>query len=66
MPLVDDLRDVSRITRGKIELHEERVDLATIVNQAVETVRHLVEARGLDHHLVKPVSRATLQALIPA
>ena len=32
--LVDDLLDVSRVTRSKIELRTERTDLATIVNQA--------------------------------
>ena len=31
--LVDDLLDVSRITRGKIELRKERVELATVVAQ---------------------------------
>ena len=37
--LVDDLLDMSRITRGKIELRKERVELAPIVDQAVEAVR---------------------------
>ncbi len=37
--LVDDLLDVIRINRGKIELRCERLDLATVVGQAVETVR---------------------------
>ena len=31
--LVDDLLDVSRITRNKIELRKERVELATVVAQ---------------------------------
>lgn len=35
--LVDDLLDVSRITRGTVELRKERVDVATIVKNAVET-----------------------------
>jgi len=39
--LVDDLLDMSRITRGKIELRKERVELATIVHQAVDAVRVL-------------------------
>jgi PAS domain S-box-containing protein len=43
--LVDDLLDVSRITRGKIHLHKERVELRIIVNHAVETIRHLIESR---------------------
>ena len=44
--LVDDLLDVSRVMRGKIELRKERVELATVVAQAVETVQPLVEAQG--------------------
>jgi PAS domain S-box-containing protein len=42
--LVDDLLDVSRITRGKISLREERVDLAAVVNSALETSRPLIDA----------------------
>ena len=37
--LVDDLLDVSRVIRGKIELRKEPVELATIVARAVETVQ---------------------------
>jgi PAS domain S-box-containing protein len=37
--LVDDLLDVSRISQGKIDLRRERVDLASALNQAVETCR---------------------------
>jgi signal transduction histidine kinase len=43
--LVDDLLDVSRISRGKVELRKEVVDLAAVVNQAVETARPLLEER---------------------
>jgi len=43
--LIDDLLDVSRITRGKIELQKEPVELATVVAHAVETSRPLIEAR---------------------
>jgi PAS domain S-box-containing protein len=39
--LVDDLLDVSRISHGTIELRRERVELAAIVRQAVETVQPL-------------------------
>jgi len=42
--LVDDLLEVSRITRGKVELRKELVELATIVAGAVETSRPLIEA----------------------
>jgi signal transduction histidine kinase len=43
--LVDDLLDVSRITRGKINLQKERVDLAAVVGRAVEGSRPLLAAR---------------------
>jgi signal transduction histidine kinase len=42
--LVNDLLDVSRITRGKVELHRERVDLRAVVRQAVETSLPLLNA----------------------
>jgi PAS domain S-box-containing protein len=53
--LVDDLLDVSRITRGKVTLRKERVDLAPVVAQAVETSRPLIEARG--HELTVELPR---------
>ncbi len=42
--LVDDLLEVSRITRGKIELRKERTDLSAVIRAAVETSRPLLEA----------------------
>ncbi|HZT81667.1 MAG TPA: ATP-binding protein [Gemmataceae bacterium] len=47
--MVDDLLEVSRITRGKITLKPEPADLATIVHRAVESSRPLIDAR--QHHL---------------
>jgi signal transduction histidine kinase len=46
--LVDDLMDVSRISRGKLELRRERVDLARAVIGAVETSRPAVDQAGHD------------------
>jgi CheY-like chemotaxis protein/two-component sensor histidine kinase len=43
---VDDLLDVSRITRGMVVLRREPVELAEIVARALETVRPLMDARG--------------------
>jgi PAS domain S-box-containing protein len=43
--LVDDLLDVSRVTRGLVELQRDRVDLKSVVASAVEQARPLVEAR---------------------
>ena len=44
--LVDDLLDVSRITQGKIELRKEPLDLAPVVDRAVEAVQPSIEERG--------------------
>lgn len=41
--LLDDLLDVSRISRGKIELKKERVEVAKVVQQAVENSRSLID-----------------------
>jgi signal transduction histidine kinase/integral membrane sensor domain MASE1 len=60
--LVDDLLDVSRITRGKIELRRERVDLRTAVERVVETVRPLVDDRGHDLRLSLPPEPILLEA----
>jgi signal transduction histidine kinase len=46
--LVDDLLDVSRITRGKINLELRPTDVATIVARAVETNRPLIDSRKHD------------------
>ncbi len=43
--LVDDLLDVSRITRGKIRLKKEIVDLGAIVEQALESSHPLIRSR---------------------
>jgi PAS domain S-box-containing protein len=44
--LVDDLLDVSRITRDRIELRRERIELSSVLSQAVESVRpHLKSGR---------------------
>ncbi|MHC5542260.1 hybrid sensor histidine kinase/response regulator [Singulisphaera rosea] len=44
--LIDDLLDISRITRGKIQLRKDLRELAPIVRGAVESARPSIEARG--------------------
>jgi PAS domain S-box-containing protein len=44
--LIDDLLDVSRITRGTVELRKGRVELARVVESAVETARPVIEELG--------------------
>jgi signal transduction histidine kinase/ActR/RegA family two-component response regulator len=43
--LIDDLMDVSRVTRGLIQLEKESVDIKSVVASAVEQVRPLIEER---------------------
>jgi signal transduction histidine kinase/ActR/RegA family two-component response regulator len=47
--LVDDLLDISRITRGKIELRRARTDIAIVLAKAVEMASPILEQRS--HHL---------------
>jgi len=47
--LVDDLLDVARITRGKVNLKAERIDLHAIATSTVESVRSFIDER--DQHL---------------
>jgi signal transduction histidine kinase/CheY-like chemotaxis protein len=54
--LVDDLLDVTRIARGKIELRRERIDLADVVRRAAEDFRTLVEDPGLALHVTVPAA----------
>ena len=44
--LVDDLLDVSRISRGLIELDRNRVDMVSVLHQAIEAAEPLVRQRG--------------------
>jgi len=56
--LVDDLMDVSRISRGKLELRKERVPLAAVLNSAVETSRPMIEQMG--HELTVTLPKQAL------
>jgi signal transduction histidine kinase len=59
---VDDLLDVSRITRGKIQLHSEPVRLETAIGHALEAVRLLSEARQHRLTVVLPRQPVLLSA----
>jgi len=52
--LIDDLLDLSRISNGKIELRKERIDLATIIRDAVDTSRPLIDASGHQFTMTLP------------
>lgn len=44
--LVDDLLDVSRISRGKIELRRQLIDVAEVIRNAVDTSQPLIDDKG--------------------
>jgi CheY-like chemotaxis protein len=52
--LLDDLLDVSRVSRGKIELRKESVDMTAVLQRTVEGVRPLMEERGHQFTLALP------------
>ena len=60
--LLDDLLDVSRITRGKLELKKEYVGLRTVVEVAVETARPLIESKQHSLTVTLPSEELTLEA----
>ena len=60
--LVDDLLDVSRVMRGKIELRKEAVELATVVARAVETAQPLIDAQRHELNVSLPAEALPLDA----
>ena len=60
--LVDDLMEVSRITRGKIELRKEPIEVAAVVRSAVEASRPLIESAGHQLAMAVPAEPLTLIA----
>ena len=60
--LLDDLLDVSRITRGTLQLRRERVELAAVVDTAVETARPLIDERQHRLEVQLPLKPVWLEA----
>lgn len=58
--LVDDLLDVSRITRGRLEIRRERADVAEIVRGAVETIGPSLRLKRQDLHVALPTDTVML------
>jgi len=44
--LIDDLLDVSRISRNKMDIRKERIELAAVVESAMESCRPFIEQSG--------------------
>lgn len=59
--LLDDLLDVSRISRGKLELRLQQVELQAVVEAAVETARPLLEAKRHELHVRLPAEPVQLR-----
>jgi signal transduction histidine kinase len=60
--LVDDLLEISRISRGKLEIRKERVELVSIVETALETTRPLIDAAGHELTVSLPADPIVLEA----
>jgi PAS domain S-box-containing protein len=60
--LVEDLLDASRITRGSIELRCETVELASVVANAVQTARPLIDDAGHQLAIALPPTPVLLDA----
>jgi PAS domain S-box-containing protein len=60
--LVDDLLDISRITKGKLRLTKEMVELRIVVNRASETVRPQMDARKHDFSVSLPIAPIWVEA----
>jgi PAS domain S-box-containing protein len=60
--LVDDLLDMSRITHGRIELRRERIELAPVLNQAVEAARALYREMGHELTVTLPLEAVFVDA----
>ncbi|HVS64233.1 MAG TPA: PAS domain S-box protein [Thermoanaerobaculia bacterium] len=60
--LVDDLLDVSRITRGNLRLRKARVELEPLIRQAIETCRPLLDFARQTVEIVLPERPLYLEA----
>ncbi len=60
--LVDDLLDISRITKGKLRLTKEQVELRVVVNRAAETARPFMDARKHEFSVSLPTKPIWVEA----
>jgi PAS domain S-box-containing protein len=60
--LVDDLLDVSRITRGKIELKKQPIELADVLSHAIEAAQPAIEHSSHDLRVALPTEPLVLDA----
>ena len=60
--IVDDLLDASRITRGRIELKKERLDLGAAASRALDAARSILDAHGTEVVFSSPASPVLVEA----
>tara|TARA_R110002072_G_scaffold184644_1_gene341158 strand:+ start:11862 stop:15365 length:3504 start_codon:yes stop_codon:yes gene_type:complete len=60
--LVDDLLDVSRIMRGKVELRKERIEFQSTVRKAIDAVQDVIESHGHSLSITLPEETVWLEA----
>jgi two-component system CheB/CheR fusion protein len=60
--LIDDLLDVTRITQNQLELHTERVSLASVVQSAIEASQLVIEESGHELDVDLSTVRGDIQA----
>jgi PAS domain S-box-containing protein len=60
--LIDDLMDLGRITRNRLELRKERIDLGSVVKSVAETCREMIEKNGHELNLSLPARTVTVEA----
>jgi PAS domain S-box-containing protein len=60
--LIEDLLDVTRVSRGTIVRRKETVELADVLARAIEDVRPMVDARGHSLDIRMPEERLVLEA----
>jgi signal transduction histidine kinase/CheY-like chemotaxis protein len=60
--LMDDLLDIGRITNDRLELRRERVDLVTIVREAIEMCHPLIQRSGHEVSVMAPQPSIIVEA----
>jgi signal transduction histidine kinase len=60
--LIDDLMDISRINRGRIELRRQRVALDAVLADAIETIQPQIDGAGHKLAVLQPPSRLMVDA----
>ena len=59
--LIEDILDVSRMITGKLRLNKEVVDIASVINSAIDSVQLAIESKNLNLHVtLDPAARHTV------